>query len=204
MNEQTTTEPMRVSCPTIYPRRERWMSGMDYDKPGIVTTDVPCDGQLVVCDICGQRRRCTYEARCLDSERADHVVKRLFSIDGGPVVEGWTRGETWNGWACPRFEIAAALAIVDWQNGNDPGSMLADDNDQTIRHMPTDDPDAGETWRGETLATPEGQKFVFAIGAWAWIWDDVTDDIQPEPVKDMDGTYYHARPDFDTRDREGR
>jgi len=198
---KTTTT--RIPCPTIYPRRERWTAGMDPDQPGIVTTDVPCEGRLVECAICGAQRRCTYEARCLDADAETHVVQRLFSINDGDVFQGWTRGETWNGWACPRFERDAALRIVASMNDELPDTMAYDDATMVITYIPDGDLDAKDEWLPELLETAEGPRFVYAIGAWAWVWDDVTDDHQPEPDKDMDGTFYH-RPDFDTRDREGR
>jgi hypothetical protein len=172
----TLAKPMmtRVPCPTVV-NRETWKAGMDPKGPGIKELNVPCGGSLRTCDICGALRFCGREGNCLDAYQPNHVVRRLFSIEsdfaeaGYPNgLPGWTRGERWNGWACPRFEKTEALALIAYQNTFEQQRAWYDEATDTFFLSVEGDTDE---WKGEPLETPEGVITVYAIGAWAWIWD---------------------------------
>lgn len=42
------------------------------------------------------------------------MFKSKFQIDDGPIYEGYTNGNHWNGWACPYFtrEVADQIAML--------------------------------------------------------------------------------------------
>lgn len=40
------------------------------------------------------------------------LSKSIFSIDGGERFRGYTRGNHWNGWACPMFTKEEGLKII--------------------------------------------------------------------------------------------
>lgn len=95
---------------------------------------------------------------------------------------GYSRGEYWNGWACPYFPRETAEAVMRATN------VLADlekDAESTrIRYDPAKDayvgedsafPDEPYIWAGEDLATTDGTVRVYTIGAFSWIWDEKED-----------------------------
>lgn len=164
----------RQRCPTVYPERRTWEAGMDVDGPPIITHNVQCEGHLYPCEICGSVRYCNRESRCLDDGGTNHIVRRVFNIDTyyGDGVKGWTRGENWNGWECPRFELAEAMKVAAENDGQDGMFLIRyDEPSDTFIVMDENNEDMVDTYKGEPLETPEGIKTVYAIGAWAWTWE---------------------------------
>jgi len=112
-----------------------------------------------------------------------------FTIDGCTTVPGdwdspllrfagYTRGQYWNGWACPYFPKETADAVIASMN------TLGEDENPRIRYDPAQDayvsedphfPGEPTIWAGEDLETTEGKKRVYAIGAFSLIWDEVED-----------------------------
>jgi hypothetical protein len=102
--------------------------------------------------------------------------KSIFAIEDwlGPF-EGWTADEYWNGWACPYFERAATLRIVDAWNQvtfeNDVFMARYDEErDQFCFHAESD----GE-WEcfGAQSINVDGRPItVYGIGAHCWIWEE--------------------------------
>ncbi len=82
-----------------------------------------------------------------------------FSLDGGNIYKGYTNGGIWNGWECPYFEKEEADKIAKDYNGE-----FVDDT----YVFPNDDDDVYES---ENLETVDGKKKVWAIGAYAWVWE---------------------------------
>jgi hypothetical protein len=160
----------RIPCPTIYPERTtHWADGRIETK-----TNVPCEGSLAPCPVCGARRWCGYEARCLDDQTPTHWVRQRFGIEDETYgyadgVPGWTRGERWNGWACPRFERTEAAAIVAYlaDSGVSTAFFAADDS----IHLQMDGgDDEVEIIPPTTIETADGPRVVYGLGAWSWIW----------------------------------
>lgn len=161
-----------IPCPTIYPERTTWTHGQT--EP-VIEHNVPCGGRLRPCPVCKAVRFCGREGCCLDAAATMHVVRRRFCIDaeeygmpGG--VPGWTRGETWNGWQCPRFEKDAALAVLAKQAEFGEGRAEYDPATDTMRIW-LDGCDGADEYPGQQLQTPEGPRTVYALGAWSWCWD---------------------------------
>ncbi|HWI67883.1 MAG TPA: hypothetical protein VNS88_05855 [Nitrospiraceae bacterium] len=177
---ETATQKIKIPCPTVYAERKTYYAG---SMEPVITHDVPCGGTLRPCPVCKAVRFCGREGQCLDAAGAAHVVKRRFVIEdidygfpGG--VPGWTRGETWNGWKCPRFEKAAALAILA-QQAEFGGREEYDAATDTMRIW-LDGCDAPDEYPGRVMETPEGPKTVYDIGAWAWCWDYADDEQQQQ------------------------
>ena len=130
-------------------------------------------------------------------ERAATLFRRAqFRLaKAGEVFTGWTNGETWNGWAMPRFEFVEAERFLKWQSGqNTPGgrsdAILAMRPD-----LPAPAPAAAgkegfdaardafvtmaqdgeeELWPAEFVTVTDGTRMkVYALGAGAWIWEVV-------------------------------
>ena len=104
------------------------------------------------------------------------MKKQLFTIDGfnHPHI-GYTAGNRWNGWATPFFEVDEAIKIMEEFNSYEPEEPIiyAEAND-TFMHKIADD--EIELWKGTNYNTDEGIKHLYGIGAYAWIWDTVTQD----------------------------
>jgi hypothetical protein len=83
---------------------------------------------------------------------------------------GWTNPYSrWNGWATPHFERDAAEAVAR-ALGQLPGNGYSFGPD----YIETTEPEHDEPsrWHAQQLDLPDGRTVeVYAIGAWAWIWE---------------------------------
>lgn len=97
-----------------------------------------------------------------------------FTVDGlEDAFEGYTIGETWNGWAVPAFPLSEAHRIATAYAAQAPlleGACEAeyDEQDDSFRFY---DPVSGEwdEWAGEER---DGQK-LYPIGARYWTWEEI-------------------------------
>lgn len=99
-----------------------------------------------------------------------------FSIDSllDTTFEGFTTGETWNGWACPYFghDEAVAVLVASENNGYrwfyDPGADTF-----VVSHI--EDPEGFEAQRFEAtrINLDNEDIVVYGIGAFSWIWEQV-------------------------------
>jgi hypothetical protein len=96
-----------------------------------------------------------------------------FTLDGVHVYEGeYVVGpeERWNGFACPMFDKFTAVEILE-----DCGAT-------EIRFTPKrrDYPNGLLSWKdreGEYDHCPMGADGMFALGAYAWIWDEADESL---------------------------
>ena len=95
-----------------------------------------------------------------------------FSIDSlGPedapsVYDGFTVGETWNGWATPYFTLDVAKRVAaDYAAQGD--AYLAEVG-ETVRLY---EPDNGE-WDEYGPVEVEGQ-LLYPVGSYYWTWEEV-------------------------------
>jgi hypothetical protein len=103
------------------------------------------------------------------------MYKTIFTIDGiTPAYIGYTSGKLWNGWATPCFEINEALQVMADYNKDTGNPMFYDEATDTFRIPETEYADE-EMWKGANVATEEGIKHVYDIGAYCWVWDAVND-----------------------------
>jgi hypothetical protein len=86
------------------------------------------------------------------------------TLDG---IEAWTFGDLWNGWQTPYFEKDKADQIVKDLRDEYPAEFK--DNGKTKSYIFTIE---GETdiFVAQTIQTTEGEKEVYPIGAYSWVW----------------------------------
>lgn len=105
--------------------------------------------------------------------------KARFAIDSIPseIFEGYTSGETWNGWACPFFEKSEAERILKASEGNRYRWTYSPDVDAfTVYSEDADEEVASEVFEGVTANLDDGREIkVYGIGARSWIWDLITE-----------------------------
>lgn len=104
------------------------------------------------------------------------MYKKVFTIDSFDYVYiGYTSGRRWNGWATPHFELAEALEVM--HEYNECSDEILIEYDKVYDQFYKLDKDSGEleTWKGEDYNTTEGIKHLYGIGAYSWVWDDITD-----------------------------
>jgi hypothetical protein len=94
-----------------------------------------------------------------------------FSIDDSAEYQGWTFGETWNGFACPYFEKDVADKMTkdfsdeDWK-------LYYDAKKNSFIHEPKDEQYETEEFEVTTIDTLDGKKEVWPIGAYFWVWEE--------------------------------
>jgi hypothetical protein len=122
----------------------------------------------------------------------------VFRIDGfnevpgdwdSPMIEfpGYTRGQFWNGFACPYFpketadKVAKATRDLDAserrKNGGESEQVMITYDSDTDTFVGRDPHFPGEPylWGGEDLVTTGGPVHVYSIGAFSWIWSQLKD-----------------------------
>ena len=102
------------------------------------------------------------------------MYKKIFTIDGfDHVYIGYTSGRRWNGWATPHFEFVEALEVMhDYNECAEPPMQYDEVYDQF--YILDKESDEFEVWKGEDLNTTEGIKHLYGIGAYSWVWDNIT------------------------------
>lgn len=134
------------------------------------------------------------------------MKKVLFTIDGfqHPHI-GYTKGDRWNGWATPYFEIDEALKIMEEFNSCDPEFPITYNKETDTFNIEEVGGGNGDEWKGTNYSTNDGIKHLYAIGAYSWVWEDTTEnDIRSVAQRIEDflwefDTYEH-RDQYDDRD----
>ena len=97
--------------------------------------------------------------------------KKYFTIeDNTPYYPGYTRGERWNGWACPRFTKEVGLQIAKDTGIEDYYLVFDEENDRFVYHDCNDEPNEHETFEGTDIVVDTDIIHVYPIGAWSWVW----------------------------------
>lgn len=94
----------------------------------------------------------------------------LCALENNTGFEGWTDGTLWNGWATPRFEFAEAQKVVEALNQENQTAWYNEAEDSF--YFEQDDSNEPESYPSLMIQTDEGQKKVYAIGAFAWTWEE--------------------------------
>lgn len=118
----------------------------------------------------------------------DPAVKGVFSIDSieGKTFPGYTFGEDWNGWATPYFEEKEAQEIADALKGK----KVDDDTTDANFYFPEED----ETYMQQVIKTEDGDKTVYPIGAYAWIWEKASAKIENPSEVNLQKLYESGSP----------
>ncbi len=107
----------------------------------------------------------------------DNLHKATFSIDSIPdtTFDGYTNGDTWNGWACPYFEKSEAERVLQASEANHY-IWSYDSNQDAFIVRSNDDPEDYEPEIFEAVrrhVEGGGEVIVYGIGAYSWIWEVV-------------------------------
>lgn|SRR5688572_24851672 len=97
-----------------------------------------------------------------------------FTIDSLPnrIFEGFTDGDTWNGWACPYFSRDVAESILQASENNGYSWTYDAKTGSFIVHHHDDPKDSEpELFNGVWINIDNESILVYAIGAYAWAWD---------------------------------
>jgi len=99
-------------------------------------------------------------------QRADFAIEALENVS----FQGFTRGESWNGWACPYFSHDTARAVLAASEQNGYSWCYDGDADAFfVRHA--DDPEGFAEKFSALKAAIDGQDTaLYAIGAYSWAW----------------------------------
>lgn len=102
--------------------------------------------------------------------------KKVFTTNGfeHPHI-GYTKGDRWNGWATPYFEIDEALDIMKEFNADDPEFPILYNEKTDTFTVEEIGGFEGDSWKGENLNTEDGIKHLYGIGAYSWTWEDTTE-----------------------------
>ena len=103
------------------------------------------------------------------------MYKTIFTIgdvDGAYI--GYTSGRRWNGWATPYFELAEATEVMQDFNKCADNLMKYDETYDQF-YVWDEGNDDYEMWQGNDYETDEGIKHLYDIGAYSWVWDDITE-----------------------------
>lgn len=94
-----------------------------------------------------------------------------FNVADGEIrYPGYTRGELWNGWACPRFTKEVGLQIAKDTAIEDYYLVFDEEHDRFVYHDCNYDQVEYETFEGEDIVVDTEVIHVYPIGAWSWIW----------------------------------
>jgi hypothetical protein len=95
-----------------------------------------------------------------------------FTIDtfGEEVFDGFTSGETWNGWARPYFTFEQAQRVVEAHKLQGVKAWYNDAEDAFMFEMGEGEVDAfpAEEVEGRTL---------YPVGAGCWIWEEAVEKV---------------------------
>lgn len=101
--------------------------------------------------------------------------KNVFTIDGFnyPYI-GYTSGRRWNGWATPYFKLAEAFEVMKDFNECADNPIQYDEVYDQFYILDKETAEL-EVWKGENYNTEEGIEHLYGIGAYCWVWDEITD-----------------------------
>lgn len=131
--------------------------------------------------------------------------KAVFTIGGFDYAYiGYTSGRRWNGWATPYFEFDEALEVMGDYNFYAENPI---EYDEVYDQFYILDIATGELeqWAGKDYETEDGIKHLYGIGAYSWVWDDITNyDIEniAREIEDFIWEYdtYEHRDQYDDRE----
>jgi hypothetical protein len=92
---------------------------------------------------------------------------RFRIADCEKAFAGWSKGEKWNGWEKPYFEMDACREILAWL-GDDRARFDVDLN----AFITVSQDGEEEVWENEIIGISDGTCInAFGLGAGAWMWE---------------------------------
>src|SRR5262245_374154 len=100
-----------------------------------------------------------------------------FCMDGTEGrFEGYTEGDTWNGWECPYFEFSEAQRVLKASEKNGFNWSFNEVEDVFIIRNKLDAPNASSYEVGGQLIDVDGKAVLaYPIGAYDWIWEQCSE-----------------------------
>lgn len=86
--------------------------------------------------------------------------------------EGFTAGDSWNGWDCPYFARETTERVLKASEKNNYRWSYDDKSDSfLVKHI--DDPDdfEAEKFGGISIMVDGHKTMVYAVGAYSWTWE---------------------------------
>ena len=104
------------------------------------------------------------------------MYKCVFTIgDYENAYVGYTDGKKWNGWATPYFTYLTALEVMYDYNEDVGEEIMKYDPIYDQFYILEKESGELEVWKGKQYATEEGIVCLYGIGAYSWVWDEITD-----------------------------
>lgn len=97
------------------------------------------------------------------------MFKSKFQINDGPMYDGCTDGDHWNGWACPWFTREVAEQIA--REVNDGYCTMCYDKANDAFVYKGYGEEGTNIFKGKDI---QG-KHLYPVGAYSWIWDDLSE-----------------------------
>ena len=97
------------------------------------------------------------------------MFKSKFQINDGPIYDGYTDRDHWNGWACPYFTREVAEQIAREVNDGDCTMCYDKANDAFVYK------EYGEEETNIFKGKDIQGKHLYPVGAYSWIWDDLSE-----------------------------
>lgn len=107
------------------------------------------------------------------------MKKTLFTCGTNLTFEGFSNGETWNGFDCPYFEFEECEKIMSAFNKEneecdvDAKIIYDSTNDCFIEQDENYDEDEYVTYEALFIETSEGPKKVYPLGTCYWMWEEI-------------------------------
>lgn len=109
--------------------------------------------------------------------------KYYFNIDSSPIfIEGYTKGNCWNGWECPCFTKGVVDKYIQTEEMRCAFKSTYDPISDTYTFIDNYGDDGSFLEKGHDIVVNGITKHVYDVGAYAWIWDKYTE----EEVKRLD------------------
>jgi len=101
------------------------------------------------------------------------LQRKIFLLDAEEDTgfEGFTDGQTWNGWACPYFDFEAAIRVLNASEKN--GYRWHFDEEENvflIRHVEDADDFEPEQVNAVIISFEGVELTVYPVGAYSWAW----------------------------------
>lgn len=95
-------------------------------------------------------------------------AKFTIEVYGEQSFDGFSRGEDWNGWACPYFTFEQAQQVMEAHRSRGWKAWYSESEDQFSFDFSHDGKDEIDAFPGELI---EGRK-LYPIGIFCWIWEE--------------------------------
>jgi len=93
-----------------------------------------------------------------------------FSLETDAIYQGYTYGQTWNGHACPLFEIETAKEIAKAASYAEEGFLISYSPEKNAFIL--DYQGEVEEVNAQEIETEEGPRTVYPLGSHSWTWWD--------------------------------